>query len=1175
MSFLKFIQKTQAINKLAEGQSADSKQLLLGVNGTAKTAALAALYQEGQKDMLLLTDTQAHLDDLVADLTQLLGDQVLAFPSEESLATELAVSSADFRLQRLQTLANLSQPGRHLVVTNVAGFSRLLPDKADFQAAKLDLAVGQSYDFDRLKETLLTMGYRPSKLVQAPGEFAQRGSIFDVYSPLQDQAIRLDFFDDELDQIKYFDPASQNSQEKVDAVEISPATDLVLSPEQYAAGRLAVETAFSDYRKGLDGVDKKHATEGFAATQQILKEGQRSATILPYINYFYPQTQRLVDYLAPDSTIVFDEWARLEEFYAGQAERNQDWLAKQLESYQLLPKINLPEGPAAVMANYKRPELYLANFQRGLNKLRFTQIEEVTTRPANQYFGQLQALKNDLQYAQEIGNTVVLLIGEAQRAENFRDSLAELNLPIVAGDNLQPNKVQITVASLSAGFEWPQEHLTVYSEQELFTHARKPVARAHKNMANAERIKSYNELQVGDYVVHVNHGIGRYEGLQTLEVDGGKQDYLTIAYQKNAKIFLPVTQLNLIQKYIGASDAGKAPKLNKLGGTEWQKTKRQVASKIEDMADDLLELYAEREAQQGYAFPPDDREQLKFDTAFPYPETPDQVRSIEEIKADMQKIRPMDRLLVGDVGFGKTEVALRAVFKAAHAGKQVAFLAPTTILVQQHYETMMARFADFPEIRIGLLSRFQTAAQNKETIRKLKDHELDIVVGTHRLLSKDVAFADLGLLIIDEEQRFGVKHKERLKQLRASVDVLTLTATPIPRTLNMAMVGARDLSVIETPPANRFPIQTYVVEQDWTLVRDAIEKELARNGQVFYLHNRVADLDRIAAQIEDIVPSARVAVIHGQMSEIQLEGILYDFLNHQYDVLVTTTIIETGVDIPNANTLIVENADHMGLSQLYQLRGRVGRSARLAYAYFTYPFTRTPSEEGQKRLEAIRDFTELGSGFRIAMRDLSIRGAGDLLGKQQHGFIDSVGYDMYTQMLKEAVAKKQGKGHTEEKTVESDAELILGVLAFLPDDYVSDNAQKIELYTRIRQAHSDEDFEQIEENMLDRFGEMPDEVARLLLVGRIKSLADQAQVTQLRRQKNILTVRFTDSATEKLSGVKIFEALKDVPLKASVSGKTGQLEVSLTIDLKGESSVWLNILRNFLLAVIEEENKED
>ncbi|MDF7627321.1 transcription-repair coupling factor [Lactobacillaceae bacterium L1_55_11] len=1167
MTLVDFLKQTPTIQNLKDQEGADSHQLLLGINGTAKPAAVAALYQAKPQPMLLLTDTQAHADALYQDLQNLLGDPVYAFPAEEALASELAVSSADFRLQRLQTLTALRQVDNPVVVTDIAGFTRYLPQVTDFDQAQLTLAVGQTYDFSELKEKLVAMGYQPTKLVDTPGQFSQRGSIIDIYAPLADQPWRLDFFDDELDQIKVFDPLSQTSVEKVEKIQFGPATDFVVTNDDYQRGQEAIEADFVDFRKQLAGVEKKYATEGFAPTQTALAEHRRDNTVWPYAPYFFQKTTTLWDYFKAPALVVLDEWARLTEANLEQGQRNQEWFDQQVKTYQLLPKLSLRADLATRLTELAAPQLYLANFQRGLNRIKFTQIEEVTTRPANQYYGQLPALKTDLDHAQGQGTTVVILVSDRERAENLQQSLDNFGLKVDIQAEIVPHQVQLLIADLSAGFEWPREQLTVLTERELFKHARRPVRRQTHNLPNAERIKSYNELSVGDYVVHVNHGIGRYEGLQTLDVDGGKQDYLTIAYQKNAKIFLPVTQLNLIQKYVGASDAAKAPRLNKLGGSEWQQTKRQVAAKIEGIADDLLDLYAQREAKQGFAFPPDDLAQVKFDNSFGYPETPDQIRSIAEIKGDMEKLRPMDRLLVGDVGFGKTEVALRAVFKAVHAGKQAAFLAPTTILVQQHYETIMARFADFPEIRIGILSRFQTAAQNRKVVNQLKNHELDIVVGTHRLLSKDVAFADLGLLIIDEEQRFGVKDKERLKRLRADVDVLTLTATPIPRTLNMAMVGARDLSVIETPPANRFPIQTYVLEADWLVVRDAIEKEIARDGQVFYLHNRVADLERIASQIQDLVPDARVAVIHGRMSETQLEGILYDFLNHEYDVLVTTTIIETGVDIPNANTLIVENADHMGLSQLYQLRGRVGRSARLAYAYFTYPFARTPNPEAEKRLEAIRDFTELGSGFRIAMRDLSIRGAGDLLGKQQHGFIDSVGYDLYTQMLKDAVAKKQGKTSADDQP-QTDAELLLGVLAYLPDDYVADSSQKVDLYAQIRAAQTDEDFEQVEEDLLDRYGEMPDAVARLLLVGRIKSLADQAQVSQIRRQKNQVTVSFSPEFTQSIPGEKVLAAFKDIPLQASVKADGEQLQVVFTVDEVGESSIWLNLLRNFLLAVI-------
>ncbi|GAO99369.1 transcription-repair coupling factor [Fructobacillus ficulneus] len=1149
----------------------------MGINGAAKAASLAALYADKPQPILVLTDTQGHLDDLATDLSGLVAENDLySFSAEEALATELAISSNSLITDRVMALTALSQGQPGIYLANLAAFTRFEPTVEDFLASQLDLKVGESYDFAKLKAALLTLGYHLVSRVESPGDFAQRGSIIDFFPPMNDQPYRLDFFDDELDVVKTFDPATQKSAANLSEVQVLPATDFVIDADRYQKGKDQLETTFKEYRQGLAGVEKKHATEGFDQTQQALNEGRRDQTILPYAQTFYPEKTTVLDYLPATGLLVVDEYARIQESELSQKNLDEDWRDQQVKNYQLLPTMGLQAELGEILSRVKQAELYIANFQRGLNRLTFQHLTEITSRPANQYYGQIPAILPDLQFGQDRGLTVVMLIAEQTRAENFVAALADHDLQVPINREIHPNQVQVVIGSLGAGFEWPKEHLTVLTERELFDQARKPVARRTRKIANAERLKSYNELQVGDYVVHLNHGIGQYQGLESLEADGGKQDYLVIAYQKNAKIFLPVTQLNLIQKYIGGSDAGKKPRINKLGGTEWHKTKAQVQSKIEDIADDLLDLYAQREAKQGYAFPPDDTAQLKFDTAFAYPETPDQIRSIEEIKADMQKIRPMDRLLVGDVGFGKTEVALRAIFKAAHAGKQVAFLAPTTILVQQHYETLVERFADFPAIRIGHLSRFQTAAENKKTIQALKDHEIDIVVGTHRLLSADVEFADLGLLVIDEEQRFGVKHKEKLKQIRTDVDVLTLTATPIPRTLNMAMVGARDLSVIETPPLNRYPIQTYVVELDWTLVRDVISKELARNGQVFYLHNRVADLERIADQIQDLVPEARVAVIHGQMSEVQLESILYAFLNQEFDVLVTTTIIETGVDIPNANTLIVDNADHMGLSQLYQLRGRVGRSARLAYAYFTYPFTRTPSEEGQKRLEAIRDFTELGSGFKIAMRDLSIRGAGDLLGKQQHGFIDSVGYDLYTQMLKEAVARKQGEDVPDSTNTErTDAELILGVLAFLPDDYVEDSAEKIELYRQIRQAQSDEDFENVESDLIDRFGDFPDEVGRLLLVSRIKNLADQAEVSQIRRQKNKVTIRFAESMTSRLAGETIFAALQDVPYKAVVDGKQAELAVTLTIDLKEESAYWLNNLRNFLLVILDLTKKDE
>ena len=721
---------------------------------------------------------------------------------------------------------------------------------------------------------------------------------------------------------------------------------------------------------------------------------------------------------------------------------------------------------------------------------------------------------------------------------------------------MQVGVTQVVQGFLNEGFEIPKDKLVILTENELFSNVKKKQPR-RLTMNNAERLKSYTELKKGDYVVHVNHGIGRYMGMQTLEVGGHHHDYMTILYQDDAKLFIPVSQLDKIQKYV--SSESKTPRVNKLGGSEWAKTKRRVANKIEDIADELVDLYAKREAEKGYAFTPDDSYQKEFEDAFPYTETPDQLRSAKEIKQDMEKTKPMDRLLIGDVGYGKTEVALRAAFKAVQDGKQVAFLAPTTVLAQQHYETMEQRFENFP-VEIGILSRFNTAKEIKETIENLETGKLDIVVGTHRLLSKDVKFADLGLLIIDEEQRFGVKHKERLKELKTSVDVLTLTATPIPRTLNMSMLGVRDLSVIETAPMNRYPIQTYVIEKNYGVIVDGIKREIERGGQVFYLHNRVDDIEKVASELESLVPEAKVAYIHGRMTETQLENILIDFIDGEYDVLVTTTIIETGVDIPNVNTLFVDNADRMGLSQLYQLRGRVGRSNRIAYAYFMYQPNKVLTEVAEKRLEAIKDFTELGSGFKIAMRDLSIRGAGNLLGKQQHGFIDSVGYDLYTQMLNDAVAKKRGK----EIKVKTDAELNLDLEAYLPADYITDPKQKVEIYKRIHQFESEDQYIEVQDDLIDRFGEYPIEVHNLLEVGLLKMYADAALVDSVSQNKKTIEIELSDKLNGKLDIKDVFKVLSVTKFSTTLGNKNQKIQIKLNIQPGMESNQILEELKKLL-----------
>ncbi|MCC9796673.1 transcription-repair coupling factor, partial [Streptococcus agalactiae] len=710
-----------------------------------------------------------------------------------------------------------------------------------------------------------------------------------------------------------------------------------------------------------------------------------------------------------------------------------------------------------------------------------------------------------------------------------------LDLIISDKNDIVPKESQLIVGHLSNGFYFADEKIVLITEREIY-HRRVKRKIRRSNISNAERLKDYNELSVGDYVVHNVHGVGKFLGIETIEIQGIHRDYLTIQYQNADRISIPVEQIELLTKYVSAD--GKEPKINTLNDGRFKKAKQRVAKQVEDIADDLLKLYAERSQLQGFAFSPDDNMQNDFDNDFAYVETEDQLRSIKEIKQDMEGNRPMDRLLVGDVGFGKTEVAMRAAFKAVNDHKQVAVLVPTTVLAQQHFENFKERFSNYP-VTVDVLSRFRSKKEQTDTLKRLSKGQVDIIIGTHRLLSQDVVFSDLGLIVIDEEQRFGVKHKEKLKELKTKVDVLTLTATPIPRTLHMSMLGIRDLSVIETPPTNRYPVQTYVLETNPGLVREAIIREIDRGGQVFYVYNKVDTIDQKVSELQELVPEASIGFVHGQMSEIQLENTLIDFINGDYDVLVATTIIETGVDISNVNTLFVENADHMGLSTLYQLRGRVGRSNRIAYAYLMYRPDKVLTEISEKRLDAIKGFTELGSGFKIAMRDLSIRGAGNILGASQSGFIDSVGFEMYSQLLEQAIATKQGKSLIRQK---GNAELALQIDAYLPAEYISDERQKIEIYKRIRELETRADYETLQDELIDRFGEYPDQVAYLLEIGLLKAYLDLAFTELVERKGNEISILFEKASLKYFLTQDYFEALSKTQLKARISETNGKME---------------------------------
>lgn len=1169
MNLTELLSQSREYQQIAAAIRPGEKQLVTGVAGSATTLLLSSLLRQQRHCQLVVVDSLFHMEDLSADLTNLIDEsRIYQFPVEEDIATEIATSSPNYRAQRVLALNALLHDKHAIVLTTAAGLRRNLVAPSIFRQGTLTIKTGGEVDPTRLRDQLFAMGYARQQMVLRPGDFAMRGSIIDIYALNTDNPVRIDLFDTEIDSLRYFDASSQRSISNLEEVTILPATDFLVDQGQIP-DIIKELTNDRDQLLGAAGSGDDQRRDAIAGRyNQLLselKKQQVPAELLAYTNLVYQDHHSLLDYLADQGTIYINDWGRIKDGLKRLSESEARWLNSQVKSYQRTDKQPLGNDVEALLKKPSQALVFLALLRKGMGETRLSQLTELTSRTMQRFFGQMPLLKSELTRWHDQGQTVVLMANSPERRKQIASTLDDFGIPVIesSAEQLQEHETQLVGASLANGFEIPAAQLVIITEGEMFKQVKKRRPR-HQQLANAERIKSYTDLKPGDYVVHVNHGIGLFAGIKTLEVDGVHQDYIVIDYRNHDQVFVPVTQLHLVQKYVGGNE-DRHPRLNKLGGNEWAKTKRRVAAKVENIAGELVDLYAKRRLERGFAFPKDDYLQERFDQDFPYTETPDQNRSIQEIKEDMETAKPMDRLLVGDVGYGKTEVAMRAAFKAITGGKQVAMLVPTTVLAQQHYDTFSARFSGFP-VRVEMLSRFKTRQEVKLIERDIANGKVDIVIGTHRLLSKDIHFHDLGLLIVDEEQRFGVKHKERLKQMKANVDVLTLTATPIPRTLHMSLLGVRDLSVLETPPAGRYPIQTYVMEQNASAIRDGIMREIQRGGQVYYLHNRVSDIEKVVANLQQLVPEARIAYIHGQMTENQLESVLYDFVRGESDVLVTTSIIETGVDIPNVNTLFVENADHLGLSQLYQIRGRIGRSNRVAYAYFMYQPNKVLTEQGEKRLAAIRDFTELGSGFKIAMRDLSIRGAGNLLGKQQHGFIDSVGYDLYSDMLADAVAKKRGLKR-EEKT---NTEVELGVEAYLPDDYVSDQRQKIELYKDIRKARNDEDLLNIQGDLIDRFGDYGPAVDNLLKIGKLKMHADLAMLDKISRRRDQITVQFSKEASRLLSGKQVLEQLAKTKFKATLDqADDGRLALRLVIQPWMKEADWLSQLQILVSGLAE------
>ncbi|MGN7410533.1 transcription-repair coupling factor [Sporosarcina sp. SAFN-010] len=1117
-SLVNYYETTSEIERLtSELKQGRDRQLLTGLTGGAKTLLFKALQKDTSRPMLIVSPNMLQAQRTYEDLVKLLGEtQVHLYPAEELVAADFAFASFELRAGRIDTLNHLAKHREGIYITPVAGLKKIVPSKERWESSTLSAAIGDSIQTDEWLQRLISMGYSRQDMVTAPGEFALRGGILDVYPLTTEDPVRIELFDTDIDSIRTFSAEDQRSTGKLDQVTLLPATEFTWSEEDLKQIADKLEGALSkSLKKVKDELVKENLLLSISGDIELMRAGVQPENMVKYAGFAGDQVAELGSYLPENALVIFDEINRIQETAATLEKDEEEWRMSLLEEGKIVhdAKLSVSFIEAHVALNTKT--IYMSLFTRSLPGITVKEIISYSCKPMQQFHGQMNLLKSEMERWQQNQFNVFILAEGKERVDQVHSILSDYDIDATEnGVATKEGMITVVDGSLHAGFELPLHRLVVLTDGELFKGKPKRKTRPQK-ASNAERIKNYSEIQPGDYIVHVNHGIGKYYGVVTLEVSGISKDYLDIRYRGEDKLFVPADQIDLIQKYVASGD--KEPKLHKLGGAEWKKTKTKVTAAVKDIADDLIKLYAEREAQKGYAFSEDDDLQRSFENAFPYDETEDQLRSIVEVKKDMEKERPMDRLLCGDVGYGKTEVAIRAAFKAVSDGKQVAFLVPTTILAQQHYETMKARFADFP-LEVSLLNRFRSKKQQTETKKGLKNGTIDVVVGTHRLLSKDVAYQDLGLLIVDEEQRFGVTHKEKLKQLKTNVDVLTLTATPIPRTLHMSMIGVRDLSIIETPPANRFPVQTYVMENNLALTREAIEREMSRGGQVFYLYNRVEDMAKKVDEIRQLVPEARVGFAHGQMGEAALEEVILSFLEGEYDVLVTTTIIETGIDIPNVNTLLVHNADRMGLSQLYQLRGRVGRSNRVAYAYFLYERDKVLTEVAENRLQAIKEFTELGSGFKIAMRDLSIRGAGNLLGSQQHGFIDSVGFDLYSQMLQDAVEEKQTGISKEDRP---DLEISLPINAYLPDTYIKDGYQKIQMYKRVKAIEVEEDFNELWDEMTDRFGDLPFEAELLLRVGRIKAWGKAAGVVSIKKRQTMIEIRFSSEGTAKIDGAKL------------------------------------------------------
>ena len=1138
MNFLiKTLEENKKFQELTKQISKTGPIAISGLVDVEKLHVLAGIFNETKRPMVLVTYNEIQARKLYQDLKKLI-KQTYFFPKKEITSYDYVAQSKEIEYKRIDVLNKMylakKQKEPIIIVTTIEAVMQKMVAKDTLYQNVIDFEVGKTYLLDGIKEKLVGLGYERSDLIENKGQFSIRGGIVDV-GLSEKIGVRIEFWGDEVDSIRFFQISSQRSTEMLKEITIFPAHELIVQ----------------DLSEAVKNIQEKYPEE--IEDIELIKNGDYISKINKYFNEFYENQASFLDYMSDEYLLLLDEKTKINQRKTNIIEDNNKLIASLVEKEKFVPEAI--ENISKFEYNFEEKQIIYLEQNDSIKNIQKYYFE---TREINFYNLQLDLLLADIVTYQKNKKKVVLLAGNEISAKKLCNILKENQINYKyeqEAENVKPGEIIVTIGGFSSGFENYDLNLIVISLQNNFEEPVKRKKKLSSTFKDSEKIV-FADLKPGDIVVHQTHGIGQFIGVNTITADGVTKDYIKIKYRNDDILYVPTNSLDSVRKYIGGGD-NSSPRLNKLGGKEWSATTSKVKKNLEAVAKDLIELYAKRQKIKGFSFSPDTPWQKQFEDSFPYTETDDQLRCIQDVKKDMEKPQPMDRLLCGDVGYGKTEVAIRAAFKAVMDQKQVAYLVPTTILANQQYEEFKTRMQEFA-INVELLNRFKTKKEQDEIIKKLKLGEVDVIVGTHRLLSEDVNFKDLGLLIIDEEHRFGVKDKEKIKKLRTNIDVLTMTATPIPRTLHMSIVGVRDMSVIYEPPHNRKPVQTYVLEYDQEVITEAITKEIERGGQVFYLFNQVEGIEKKANEISMLVPEAKVGFAHGKMSGRELEEIMESFINHEINVLVCTTILESGIDIPNANTIIVENADRLGLAQLYQIRGRVGRSDKQAYAYITYKRDKLLSEVADKRLKAIKEFTEFGSGFKIAMRDLEIRGAGSMLGEMQHGHMEKVGYDTYCKLLDEVIKEMQGIEVVEEQDVQID----LAVSSYIPDNFIENSSQKIEIYQNIALCRTEEELQNVIDEVIDRYGRLPKELENLIDIARIKQLARKANILKIAQRENGIVFYFVK---EKIKPEMVNTLITKYPMLVKFSNA---VEPYVTLRIKENEDI-IEKAKEFLNTVIE------